>query len=152
MATLVLVHGTTAGGWIWKHIASRLREAGHEVFTPTLTGLGEWVNLRTRDVGLDTHIGDFVKVLRYELGFRRVFGHCCRADPSHPASPPLSPAGRERGQVIMSGCTGPRGFASFSMTVQNPTLQSLAPCLLGVYAGSAGNQLVAAVSGYRIYS
>ncbi len=51
MATLVFVHGTTAGGWVWKHIASRLRDAGHEVYTPTLTGLGERVHLLTRESG-----------------------------------------------------------------------------------------------------
>lgn len=66
MATLVLVHGTTAGGWVWKQIASRLREAGHEVYTPTLTGLGERVHLLTHEVGLDMHITDIVNVLRYE--------------------------------------------------------------------------------------
>ncbi len=32
MATLVFVHGTTTGGWVWKHIASRLRDAGEEEF------------------------------------------------------------------------------------------------------------------------
>jgi pimeloyl-ACP methyl ester carboxylesterase len=66
MATLVLVHGTTAGGWVWKHIASRLRDAAHKVHTPTLTGLGERVHLLTREVGLDTHITDVVNVLFYE--------------------------------------------------------------------------------------
>ena len=66
MATFVLVHGTTAGGWVWKRIAWRLRAAGHEVYTPTLTGLGERSHLLTREVGLETHITDIVNVLRYE--------------------------------------------------------------------------------------
>ncbi len=66
MATFVLVHGTTAGGWVWKDIAGPLRDAGHVVYTPTLTGLGERVHLLNRDVGLDTHITDVVNVLRFE--------------------------------------------------------------------------------------
>ena len=40
--------------------------AGHEVYTPTLTGLGEREHLASRDVGLDTHITDIVNVLRFE--------------------------------------------------------------------------------------
>lgn len=43
-----------------------LRAAGHEVYTPTLTGLGERAHLLTRDVGLDTHILDVVNLLDYE--------------------------------------------------------------------------------------
>ncbi len=43
-----------------------LRIAGHEVFTPTLTGLGERVHLASPDVGLDTHIQDILIVLEYE--------------------------------------------------------------------------------------
>ena len=66
MATFVLVHGTTGGGWVWKNIARPLRAAGHEVYTPTLTGLGERQHLLTPDVGLDTHVMDIVNVLRFE--------------------------------------------------------------------------------------
>jgi pimeloyl-ACP methyl ester carboxylesterase len=66
MATIVLVHGGWTGGWNWQGVARRLRAAGHEVYTPTLTGLGERVHLATPDVGLDTHITDIVNVLAYE--------------------------------------------------------------------------------------
>ncbi len=66
MATLVLVHGTTAGGWVWKDVTPRLQAAGHTVYTPTLTGLGERIHLADRDVGLDTHIADVVNTLLYE--------------------------------------------------------------------------------------
>ena len=66
MATIVLVHGGTSGGWAWKPIASKLREKGHEVYTPTLTGLGERVHLLTREVGLETQITDIVNVLTFE--------------------------------------------------------------------------------------
>lgn len=41
MTTFVLVHGAFQGGWIWKLVAARLRDAGHLVFAPTLDGCGE---------------------------------------------------------------------------------------------------------------
>jgi pimeloyl-ACP methyl ester carboxylesterase len=66
MATFVLVHGAWGGGWAWKRVAPLLRAQGHEVFTPTLTGLGERVHLASPDVNLDTHIQDVVNQLRYE--------------------------------------------------------------------------------------
>jgi len=76
MATIVLVHGGTSGGWVWKPIASRLREEGHEVYTPTLTGLGERVHLLNREIGLDTQITDIVNVLTFEdLHDVILFGH-----------------------------------------------------------------------------
>jgi pimeloyl-ACP methyl ester carboxylesterase len=43
-----------------------LRERGHELFTPTYTGLGERVHLASRDVGLETHIADILGVLQFE--------------------------------------------------------------------------------------
>jgi len=66
VTTFVLVHGAWHGGWCWRRVASLLRQAGHEVFTPTLTGLGERAHLLTPEVGLDTHIRDVAAVLRYE--------------------------------------------------------------------------------------
>ena len=41
MATYVLVHGGAHGGWCYQRVARLLRAAGHDVYTPTLTGLGE---------------------------------------------------------------------------------------------------------------
>ena len=66
MATFVLVHGTTAGGWVWKTVAAQLEQAGHVVYRPTLTGLGERIHLLTRDVGLETHITDVANHILYE--------------------------------------------------------------------------------------
>lgn len=66
MATFVLVHGATGGGWHWKSVAGMLRAAGHEVYTPTLTGLGERTHLGSPAVDLQMHIQDIVAVLRYE--------------------------------------------------------------------------------------
>jgi pimeloyl-ACP methyl ester carboxylesterase len=51
---------------MWRAVATYLRNAGHDVFTPTLTGLGERVHLASPDVNLDTHILDIVNVLHFE--------------------------------------------------------------------------------------
>lgn len=64
--TFVLVHGTSHGGWCWKRVARLLRAQGHEVYTPTLTGLGERSHLMNAAIDLDTHILDVVNVIRWE--------------------------------------------------------------------------------------
>jgi pimeloyl-ACP methyl ester carboxylesterase len=66
MATYVLVHGAWLGGWCWNRVAPLLRAAGHSVFTPALTGLGERSHLLTRDITLDTYLTDIENVLFYE--------------------------------------------------------------------------------------
>lgn len=65
MAKFVIVHGGFGGGWEWIEVAKELRTRGHEVFTPTLTGMGERSHLGPR-VGLATHVEDVVAVLKYE--------------------------------------------------------------------------------------
>src|SRR5713101_2147973 len=64
--TFVLVHGAWHGGWCWRRVSDRLRKAGHQVFTPTLTGLGERSHLARPDIGIDTHIEDVAKVFELE--------------------------------------------------------------------------------------
>jgi pimeloyl-ACP methyl ester carboxylesterase len=66
MAQFVLVHGAFHGGWCWARLIPLLKKAGHEVWTPTLTGLGERSHLLSPDVGLSTHVRDVVNVLEYE--------------------------------------------------------------------------------------
>ncbi len=63
MATFVLVHGAWHGGWCWQKLTPFLEAAGHEVYAPTLTGLGERAAELSPDVGLDTHIQDIVSLL-----------------------------------------------------------------------------------------
>ena len=43
-----------------------MRAGGHELWTPTYTGLGERAHLSRADVDLDTHIQDIVAVLDTE--------------------------------------------------------------------------------------
>ena len=66
MSTYLLVHGGWHGGWYWGRVTPLLREAGHEVFTPTLTGLGERAHLLSPEIDLDTHIRDVLGVIKYE--------------------------------------------------------------------------------------
>jgi pimeloyl-ACP methyl ester carboxylesterase len=64
--TYVLVHGAWVGGWFWRRVSDRLRAAGHNVFTPTFTGLGERAHLLSKDIALDTFIQDVANVITYE--------------------------------------------------------------------------------------
>jgi len=66
MTDFVLVQGTWIGGWYWRPIAQALRKAGHEVYTPTLTGLGERIHLMNPGINLDTHIADVANVFEFE--------------------------------------------------------------------------------------
>jgi len=66
MATYVLVHGGGHGGWCYKPVAARLRQQGHEVYAPTLTGLAEREDSMSPAIDLDFHIADIVKLLHFE--------------------------------------------------------------------------------------
>jgi pimeloyl-ACP methyl ester carboxylesterase len=66
LATYVLVHGGGHGGWCYGPVARALRTAGHDVHTPTLTGVGERAHLIRPDIDLDFHIRDILAVLHHE--------------------------------------------------------------------------------------
>jgi pimeloyl-ACP methyl ester carboxylesterase len=66
MANFVLVHGAWRGGWIWKRVRPLLAHAGHDVFTPTLTGVADRSHLNAPSVDLDTHIADVTNLIRWE--------------------------------------------------------------------------------------
>lgn len=66
MAAFVLVHGSFHGGWCWRLVAPLLRNLRHDVYAPTLTGLGERVHLLRCGVDLNTHIEDVTNLLFYE--------------------------------------------------------------------------------------
>lgn len=65
-ATFVLVHGAWAGSWIWSKVIPLLREADHDVYAVTLTGLGDRAHLADPDITLDTHITDVVNMIEFE--------------------------------------------------------------------------------------
>jgi pimeloyl-ACP methyl ester carboxylesterase len=66
MATFILVPGFWLGGWAWQAVARPLRDAGHDVYPVSLTGLGERVHLANRQVNLDTHITDVTNLIEFE--------------------------------------------------------------------------------------
>jgi pimeloyl-ACP methyl ester carboxylesterase len=66
MATFVLVHGAWHGAWCWRRLARLLARAGHEVFAPTLTGLGERSHLFNPAIGVDTHILDVANEMKWQ--------------------------------------------------------------------------------------
>jgi pimeloyl-ACP methyl ester carboxylesterase len=66
MATFVLVHGAWHGSWCWKRVRRRLQQAGHEVFTPTLTGIGERSHLLSKTVDLETQTLDVLNLVKWE--------------------------------------------------------------------------------------
>jgi pimeloyl-ACP methyl ester carboxylesterase len=66
MATFVLVHGSWHGGWCWRKLTPLLRAQGHDVYSPTLTGMGESRHLLNSDTGLAVHIRDIGQLLFYE--------------------------------------------------------------------------------------
>jgi len=76
MSVFVLVHGAWHGGWCWRDVARRLSAAGHDVFTPTLTGLGERAHLAQWPIELETHVTDIENVIVFEeLQDVRLVGH-----------------------------------------------------------------------------
>jgi pimeloyl-ACP methyl ester carboxylesterase len=66
MSSFVLVHGAWGGAHGFRHVRRLLQAAGHEVTTPSLTGIGERVHLAHPLVNLSTHVRDVVHHVLYE--------------------------------------------------------------------------------------
>src|SRR5262249_14915783 len=66
MGTIVLVPGAWGGMFTYRRVTPLLREAEHEVYPISLTGLAERRHLLTPDVGVGTHIRDVVGLLDSE--------------------------------------------------------------------------------------
>jgi pimeloyl-ACP methyl ester carboxylesterase len=66
MTTFVIAHGAWSAGWAWKKMRPLLRAQGHELFTPSYTGVGERVHLARPDINLSTHVADVLGVLECE--------------------------------------------------------------------------------------
>jgi pimeloyl-ACP methyl ester carboxylesterase len=54
------------GGWCWNKVAARLRDRGHVVYAPTLTGLAERAHLASPNVDLSTHVEDIASVMLFD--------------------------------------------------------------------------------------
>ena len=66
MASFVLVHGGWSGAHGFRHLRKILQVAGHDVSTPSLTGVGERIHLGGPLVNLSTHVRDVVNHVLYE--------------------------------------------------------------------------------------
>jgi pimeloyl-ACP methyl ester carboxylesterase len=66
MKDIVLVHGAWQGASTWNPIVPALRDAGHRVFTPVLTGTGPRAYELSADVGLDRHVQDVLGYMTFE--------------------------------------------------------------------------------------
>lgn len=66
MANFVLVHGAWDGSSGFRHVRRQLQLEGHQVTTPSLTGLGERAHLSSPGVNLSTHVRDVVNHILYE--------------------------------------------------------------------------------------
>jgi pimeloyl-ACP methyl ester carboxylesterase len=64
--TFLVCHGAWSAGWAWKKMHPLMAAAGHRLVTPTYTGLGERVHLANPSIDLETHIQDFLNVIKYE--------------------------------------------------------------------------------------
>lgn len=64
--TVVLVHGAWGGSYGFHKVRPLLWQAGREVFTPSLTGIGERSHLTSPQINLSTHITDVVNTVLYE--------------------------------------------------------------------------------------
>ena len=63
MANFLLIHGAGTGSWLWDAEAAVLRERGHTVLAPTLTGVGDRADEGGPDTNLSTHVGEVVEQL-----------------------------------------------------------------------------------------
>lgn len=61
-----MLHGGWGGGWEWAEVARFVRAAGHDAYTPTLTGMGERSHLCHPDIDLQTYVQDITNLIAYE--------------------------------------------------------------------------------------
>ena len=66
MGIYVLIHGGGHGGWCWDRLTPLLEEAGHLVFAPTLSGVGERLKEATPETSLETHIAEVAELIAGE--------------------------------------------------------------------------------------
>lgn len=65
MATIVLIAGSGHGGWYFDEVVPGLKQLGHTVYAPTLTGMDR-ENPVSTVINLDTHIEDVVQLVESE--------------------------------------------------------------------------------------
>jgi pimeloyl-ACP methyl ester carboxylesterase len=66
MSIFVLIHGSYQGGWIWQRVTTRLRDAGHTVYAPTLDGCAERKHQVRVGITTEDHAAEIAELLFYE--------------------------------------------------------------------------------------
>jgi pimeloyl-ACP methyl ester carboxylesterase len=113
VSEFVLVHGAWHGGWCWERVAERLRDGGHRVHAPTLTGLSERADELTPAVGLPTHVDDVLCSLAAAGGETVLVGHSYGALVAQAAA--ARAPERVRHVVYVEGWVGPDGSSLLSL-------------------------------------
>ena len=76
MARFLLIHGSWHGAWCWERLLPILKARGHEVWAPTLIGLGERAGEASTGTGLVTHVNQITElILSADLNDLTVVGH-----------------------------------------------------------------------------
>jgi pimeloyl-ACP methyl ester carboxylesterase len=74
--TVVLLHGTWLGGWVWEPVLAALARKGLHGFAPTLIGLGERAGEGDETIGLSAQVEDAARQIAAREDERLVFvGH-----------------------------------------------------------------------------
>ncbi|MFB6620286.1 alpha/beta fold hydrolase [Streptomyces sp. NPDC085524] len=108
MSNFVLVAGAWLGSWAWDDVVPVLREAGHEAFPLTLSGLAE---KRAVPAGQQTHVRDIVEeVERLDLRDVVLVGHSYSGIPVGQAAERL---GDRLARVVFVDSNVPADGASF---------------------------------------
>ena len=119
MKPVVLVHGMYFGGWCWRKVAAPLREAGHLVHAPSLTGCGDRAHLSRPGITIETLGQDIANLLRFEDlrevtlvatstgGMAVARAAELEPDPAE-ASPELAPSGRSETEYRLAVRWGPK--------------------------------------------
>lgn len=116
MPPFVLVHGAFHGAWCWASIARRLRARGHDVYTPTLTGLGERRHLLSQSISMETFVLDVLNVLAFEeLEDVVLVGHSFGARPVSGVADRAPD--RIRRLIFLDGALSPDGLSKLEAMV-----------------------------------
>lgn len=62
MSAIILIHGGSQGGWVWSKVAPLLSQH-HDLYIPTLIGMGDRVNLLDPTITLENHIEDIANII-----------------------------------------------------------------------------------------
>lgn len=136
MATFVLVPGACHGSWCYEQVAAILRAAGHDVHTPSFSGVGERAHLASQAINLSTHIRDVVALFeRHDLREVVLCGH------SYGGMVITGVAGqvgdRIRTLFYLDGCVPESGQSTFDLAGPERTLRMIEA------AGATGTMMTA---------